>query len=43
MFEQWPRVLSEQGTPKRKHWWSDLKERGEVGQNVEERWPMEQT
>ena len=40
MFEDWPRVLRELGTPKTKHWWTELWEKGE---NVTEKWQMEET
>ena len=28
MFEEWPRILDEMGTPSRTFWWDAMKERG---------------
>ena len=28
MFEEWPEVLNKLGTPRRKRWWTELREKG---------------
>lgn len=40
MFEEWPYKLGEMGAPKKKHWWTELWERG--GMNATEK-GMEET
>jgi len=30
MFEDWPIVMGKLGAPKKKHWWSELWERGGI-------------
>jgi hypothetical protein len=40
MFEDWPEVLRKLGTPRSRHWWQELWERGE---DVVDKTAMEET
>ena len=41
MFEDWPAIMVELGAPKRKHWWTELWQRGVA--NLNGKAEMEQT
>lgn len=41
MFEEWPYVMGALGAEKKKHWWTELWERGGTNETAKE--VMEQT
>ena len=43
MVESWPHVMGELGAPKKKHWWTELWERGLTDEEGEEKTVVQET